>query len=187
MACPCCDPGWLCVDCCCPNGSTPPSSITLAFSNLRYCDQNDVGGEFSGGRLYAPPDLFRFATIEGSYSLKQDVYGPFKRLEPRTNRLIEGAIAGNCVNYSYSQGVSIRMTAGRWPPTLGTFYWFFFSGGDMSMEGVFLGDYDICSNVGRRFDIRAAFELLRNGSAIKVTGAGRQWSVYACVDVTISK
>jgi hypothetical protein len=163
--------------------------VTLTLSDHRFCDQDDVGGEFSNGRLYAPPDLYRFTTVEGSYSLQQDIFGPYKRLEPRTNRVIEGPIASNCVNYSYSQGISIRMTVGRWPPTLGTFYWLFFSAGDMSMEGVFLGsnDYDICTGAGRQPDALGAFELRRNGAAIKVTGAGRQWSVYACVDISISR
>jgi hypothetical protein len=167
----------------------PPSEVTLTLSNQKFCDQDDVGGENSGGRLFAPPDLYKAVFVEGTYTLKQDIFGPYKRLETRTNQVISGAVAGNCVNYSYYRGNSFSMTVGRWPPDAGSFYWLSFSSGDMSMESVFLGGgmYDICASVGGRFDARASFEIRQNGSAVKVTGAGRQWSVYACVDVTISR
>jgi len=209
MPCPCCnDPNgggnggggggngggggsgdWVFIDCACPGGSPPPSSVTLTLSNLRFCDQDDVGGENSNGRFFAPPDIYRFADIEGTRTLQQDVFGPFKRFSPINGQLIEGAIARNCVNYTYFQGDSVKMTVGRWPPTAGTFYWLFFSGGDMSAEGVFLGggNYDICTGVGTQPDLMAAFALRRNGSAIKVTGAGREWPVYACVNVSITR
>lgn len=29
MACPCCGPKWLCYQCCCPDGSAPPQSLTV--------------------------------------------------------------------------------------------------------------------------------------------------------------
>jgi hypothetical protein len=168
--------------------------VTLTFSNQRFCDQDDVGGELSGGRLYAPPSLATAVSTEGSYTLKQDIFGPYKRLNNRTGQVVQSAVAGNCVNYSYYKGDSIKLVVGRWPPDAGTFYWLYFTGQGsdgtpLDMEGVFSGGrlYDICTGAGAQPDLRAAFQLAQSGVLIKVTGAGRQWSVSVCVDVTISR
>lgn len=189
MACPCCGPVWVCADCCCPDGSAPPSSVTITISNQRFCDQDDVGGERSSGRFYAPADLYKAISIEGAYTLSQDIFGAFKRLDARTNRVIEGPSAQNCVHYSNSQGGSVKMTAGRWPPEAGTFYWLYFASGGYTMETLITGggNYDICTGIGRQPDGVAPFLLYRNGAAVTVTGGGRPWFVYVCADVTISR
>jgi len=190
MACPCCGPKWICVDCCCPDGSAPPSSVKLTMANQRFCDQDDVGGENSGGRFFAPPDLYKSVSIEGSYTLKQDIFGPYKRLDTRSGQVISGPVAANCVNYSYYSGSSIKMTVGRWPPDAGSFYWLYLSSSsNFSVEGVFSGggNFDICTGAGRQPDALGAFRLMKDGSAVTVTGAGRSWFVYVCVDITITR
>jgi len=196
MACPCCGNTWLCADCCCPDGSKPPASVNITLSNYRFCDQDDVGGENSGGRIYAPFDAIYFSdlSVEGSYTLKQDIFGPYKKIDSRSNREIYGASANNCVNYTYFQGGKITMSAGRWPPDAGTQYWLSFSGTamngtPMSLESVFGGGrlFDICVGGGTQPDARASFVVRRNGAPLQVSGAGRLWTVYACVDVSISR
>jgi len=196
MACPCCGPWWVCAECCCPDGSTPPASITITLSNYRFCDQDDVGGENSGGRIYAPLDAIYFSdlSVPGSYSLKQDIFGPYKRLDSRSDRIVYGPSANNCVNYTYFQGSKIAMSAGRWPPDAGTQYWLSFSGtamngSPMSLEAVFAGgkQFDICVGGDGQLANRVSFQVYRNGTAMSVKGAGRQWSVYSCADVSISR
>jgi hypothetical protein len=187
---------WICTDCCCPDGSSPPGSVTLTLSNYRAALLNEAGSEASGGSEYAPPDFFQFSdlSVNGSYTLDQDTFGPFTRLNSIQNRLVSGPSAGNCVFYSYKQAGKKELQAGRWPPEVGTFYYASFSGTSaggqpMTLSGVFNGGglYDICTGVGTQPDAIFTFQIYKGGQPAQVFGGGRLWNLHSSVTVSISR
>jgi hypothetical protein len=188
MACPCCGPVWVCNDCCCPDGSEAPSTITLTLSNHRAPERDEVGALRWGGRFYAPANYYLFSDISlnGSYTLKQDTFGPYTAASAPS--------ANNCIFYSYRDGKK-ELQAGRWPREAGTLYYFSFSGlsivdgQPLSLAGAFNGGtlYDICSGQPGRQDISANCDIIKNGVRWEVFGDGRVWPLTTSFDVFISR
>lgn len=187
MVCPCCGPVWVCQECCCPDGSQPPATIKLKFENYQLC---------SPSHIVTPVDfhLFSDLSVEDTYTLKQDTYGPFRIISPNGGFLIAGAVANNCLNYTYSDGTKVVLSAGRWPPGAGTFYGVTFSGTGMDgvptmITGVFNGGYlyDICVGNTRQPDISMRFKINKNGVPQRQLSGGRLFDIEACVDCTISR